>query len=202
MGNIFSLEIISFDIFISPFSETKDDFWSKSLFFLVLISIFAVLGYFFIKHFRKTPAKKRWVPPPSIFATHHNSLTTSVVILCILSLIFPLADFAPNNKYSKLSNPKFSKKVVKGLGKTSASVLSTAALYFGLDALSNLFAEDPELSLFIIISFSLIAFLLIISLLLKLYNQFYHNRATSSNPLPPNTESHELNTFTCPNKRV
>lgn len=199
MGNLFSLEIISFDIFISPFGN-NNDFWAKSSFFLILFVLFALFVFFFIKRcFPKgsSKTKNNWVPPPSIF-------THTIALICIISFIFPLIDSAPIKPIKPKIPKKLPKNVLKGFAKSTSSLLSYTALYFGLDYLANFFQEEPELSLFIVISVSTIIFLLASSVLAKLFTYFCRSRTPNSNNSSSTTpsNSHELNNFPCPNKRA
>jgi len=167
MGSILSLELFSFNFTLVQQKETSYFLMDSILIgiSLIIIAIIIRILHNFIK--RKKNIHSTWMPPP-----------TMLVILCLFLMLVP-AETKPKSR-------KFVRKVAKPIAKSSFPILSTTALYLGLDSIAKYIAEEPEFSsIFITIlgTTSLIALLIIFKMALKIYQHFYPPNLTRNPPL-------------------
>ncbi|CAK5073009.1 unnamed protein product [Meloidogyne enterolobii] len=109
-----------------------------------------------------------------------------LVILCLLLLAIP------TESYPK-SRPLI-KKIAKPVAKSTLPILSTTALYLGLDSLVRYISEEPELSAIFVSIFGttlIIAILLIVKFILKIYRAFH----PTTSPIPPTELTQFQNTL-------
>lgn len=167
MGNVFSFELISFDIsFIPSFGDNSPSPWPFLTFILVLLGfLIGIIGLviFFIKKCRPLPRNTHWSPPPSM-----------LVILCIFTFIIVQIEASPGRTHH-IKSRNFAQKFGKPIAKATSPAFITALTYFGLDKLVDIFNTQPELAALAIVAvalFGIIVLLAIVKLILVIINIF------------------------------
>lgn len=173
MGSLLSIEIFSFDIFVQLKPETESPWPYFILFFLAIFLVICLLRRCHI-HFKNNRPRAVWAPPPTFMA-----------ILLIILLTTPISNARPPKKAIIPTAKKFGKVVTR----TTAPLMVTTAMYFGLESLANFLQDNPEISTAILAIFGCF-FLLLVHLLLKLFVTVYHFLHLRN--APPTNENYEL----------
>lgn len=178
MGNIFA---VGLEFNYQPKKETFD--YGFLSFILILLILLIATATFLIYTIR------------SRCLTRVRTRHTIAVIVLLFCLFLTTTESLPlslkkSNSYSPIKHANFKpkanfRKLTKSLAVTSASLLYTAAFYFGLDLLGNYLLEEPELSAVILCSI-VTTFLLLLILLTNLWSNRKRllNRSTTSSHQP------------------
>jgi hypothetical protein len=175
MGSILTVEIFSFDIYITLPGNDSPQFNPFILLLIPLFLIFGIIAFFLIRSiFRRfsKPKRNTWIPPQTFFA-----------IIAFLLLIQCASAGKGGNKY---------KRIGKATAKSTVPAFTTVALYFGLEKLAEYLQNNPE-SATAILSFIGCGFVIVILLVIKtLIRIYFLCRPHQSVNSPHNPESIEL----------
>lgn len=172
MGNLFSFEIFSIDVTISPNVHSDTQFWARMTFFLVFLILLALIFAFAYYRCKRIRIRTPPLTPPLM----------AIVCIFLLVLSIRASESAPISYKRRGSLRRFSRPIIK----QSLPILSSAALYLGLESLAYTFQEHPEFSA-LLISFIAVMSTMVALILLKVALFLLHKFGIPSRlfPAPP-----------------